>query len=70
MIFIVNMYLDIVDAAGATQYSYLVFADSKGIAMRTLYNYLDEEGIPQDHVIRYDVELLKFPSSNVVEMAQ
>ncbi len=69
-LFIVDVYLSLTDANGSSQYGYIVYADSKGMAMRTIFNYFDETDFPTDNIDRYTVKPLEFDGSKVVEMLQ
>ncbi len=70
MIYIIDVYLSLTDAAGNSQYAFLVQADTKGIAVHRLYKYLDSINFQQDSIDRVSVLLLKFDGLNVVEMKQ
>lgn len=69
-LFIVDIYLDITDANSKSQYAFIVYADTRGSAIRTLFNYLEEIKFPGDHIDRYNVKPLEFDGTNVVEMLQ
>ena len=70
MIYIMDVYLLLTDAAGNSQYAFLVQADTKGIAVHRLHKYLDSINFSQYSIDRVNVELLKFDESNVAEMKQ
>ena len=70
MIYVIDVYLSLTNAAGNSQYAFLVQADTKGIAVHRLYKYLDSINFRQENIDRVNIQLLKFDGSNVVEMKQ
>ena len=70
MIYVMDVYLLLTDAAGNSQYAFLVQADTKGIAVHRIYKYLDSINFRQENRDRVNIQLLKFDGSNVVEMKQ
>lgn len=71
MVYIIDIYLTLTDAAGNSQYAFLVQADTKGIAVHRMYKYLsDSINFRQENIDRVNIQLLKFGKSNVVEMKQ
>ncbi len=67
-IYTITINLNLTDAAGRSEYSYLVRADSRAQAMTRLFTYLKETNFPSRSIDRYDIEELRFNNSSVVEM--